>query len=196
MLALAARVWALACVPSYTCYGWNMQQAAEDSVANASQGQASLPAWVYSFNVGVEAEAAGRTVTKNWITLRRDLAALPWLLAGPNDIVLAPPQRPAFLAALRSAGARGLPQFLLSVPQEQPIAGHRPYGIAGPHLRRSRVTRYRSDVDVCTSLEEVTFGPGRPCSTTARRLASLLAYPAPSARCVWQSRASGRARPC
>jgi hypothetical protein len=39
--------------------------------------------WVYSFNPGVEAEAAGRSPTKSFLTLRHDLAALPWLLAGP-----------------------------------------------------------------------------------------------------------------
>ena len=65
-----------------------------------SQGDEESPsAWVYSYNAGVEVEAAGRPPAKNWLTLRRDLAALPWLLAGPHDVVLAPPQRPAFLAA-------------------------------------------------------------------------------------------------
>ena len=59
------------------------------------QTPAAPPARVYSYNAGVEVEAAGRPPAKNWLTLRRDLAALPWLLAGPHDVVLAPPQRPA-----------------------------------------------------------------------------------------------------
>ena len=118
------------------------------------------PAWVYSYNAGVEVEAAGRPPAKNWLTLRRDLAALPWLLAGPHDVVLAPPQRPAFLAALRASGAHGLPDFLPAVPAGRAIAGHRPYGVPGEHLRRSLVARWREDVAVCRTSEEVGLGLG------------------------------------
>ena len=103
---------------------------------------ATSPAWVYSYNAGVEVEAAGRPPAKNWLTLRRDLAALPWVLAGPHDVVLAPPQRPAFLAALQASGAHGLPEFLPAVPTGRAIAGHRPYGVPGEHLRRSLVARW------------------------------------------------------
>ena len=121
-------------------------------------------AWVYSFNVGVEAEAAGRSPTKSFQRLRSSLAALPWLLADPCDIVLAPVQRPEFLASLRAAGVHGLPEFHPVVPPGRPLAGHRPWGVAGEHLRRSNVARYRDDVAVCRSLDAVrqavvTHGP-------------------------------------
>ena len=110
-------------------------------------------AWVYRCNVGVEAEAAGRSPTKSFMTLRADLAALPWVLATSSDIVIAPTQREAFLSSLRAAGVIDLPTFSPTVPSGQVLAGERPFGVAGEHLRRSRVTRYRSDVTVCTSLE-------------------------------------------
>ena len=45
----------------------------DDTPAASAAGEAP-PAWVYSYNAGVEVEAAGRTPTKNWMTLRRDLA--------------------------------------------------------------------------------------------------------------------------
>ena len=122
---------------------------------------AAPPAWVYSYNAGVEVEAAGRTPAKNWMALRRDLAALPWVLAGPHDVVIAPPQRPAFLAALRAAGAHGLPAFLPSVPCGRAIAGHRPYGVPGAHLRRSLVARCRDDVAVCRTGDEVRAAVAR-----------------------------------
>ena len=125
------------------------------SGAMAQSDEETPPAWVYSYNAGVEVEAAGRSPAKNWLTLRRDLAALPWLLAGPHDVVLAPPQRPAFLAALRASGAHGLPDFLPAVPAGRAIAGHRPYGVPGEHLRRSLVARWREDVAVCRTSEEV-----------------------------------------
>ena len=125
------------------------------SRAMAQSDEETPPAWVYSYNAGVEVEAAGRPPTKNWLTLRRDLAALPWLLAGPHDVVLAPPQRPAFVAALRASGAHGLPDFLPAVPAGRAIAGHRPYGVPGEHLRRSLVARWREDVAVCRTSEEV-----------------------------------------
>ena len=105
--------------------------------------------------------AAGRTPAKNWMALRRDLAALPWVLAGPHDVVIAPPQRPAFLAALRAAGAHGLPAFLPSVPCGRAIAGHRPYGVPGAHLRRSLVARCRDDVAVCRTGDEVRAAVAR-----------------------------------
>lgn len=113
------------------------------------------PAWLYSFNVGVEAEAAGRAPTKNYMMLRRDLAALPWVLAGRHDIVLARPPRPEFLSALSEAGVCEMPCFCEKVPKGRAVAGSRPWGIAGDHLRRSNVERYRSDVAVCRSLEAI-----------------------------------------
>lgn len=113
--------------------------------------------WVYSFNVGVEAEAAGRSPTKSFQELRRDLAALPWVLAGSNDVVLAPRQRPEFLDTLRAAGVTNLPEFepQLSRERRETIEGYRPYGVAGSHLRRSAVARYRDDVTVCHTLDDV-----------------------------------------
>ena len=139
----------------------------DDGAADKAAGAAATPkdnappAWVYEFNVGVEDAAAGRTTASNWLTLRRDLAALPWVLAGPHDVVLAPPQRSAFLATLRAAGIHGLPDFLPAVPSGRAVAGHRPYGVAGDHLRRSRVARCRDDVAVCCSFEEVRAAAAR-----------------------------------
>ena len=66
-------------------------------------GGAAAAGWVYSFNVGVEAEAAGREPPKSFVALRRDLAVLPWVLAGPGDIVLAPPPRPRRFASTFSS---------------------------------------------------------------------------------------------
>lgn len=107
---------------------------------------------LHAFNVGVEAEAAGRAPAASFAALRRDLAALPWVLASgaAGDAVDAPPQRAEFLEALEEAGARDLPAFggaggsLLACP----------YGVAGPHLRRSVVAAYRRDVAVCRTREE------------------------------------------
>jgi hypothetical protein len=115
---------------------------------------ASTGTYVYEYNVGIEAEAAGRAPTKNFMTLRADLAALPWVLAGENDIVLAQKQRPEFIASLHAAGVTGLAEFHTAVPQGRAVTGHRPWGVVGPHLRRSTVTRYRTDVTVCHSLAE------------------------------------------
>lgn len=79
--------------------------------------------------------------------------------------------RPAFQTALiEAAGGDGsvgdfLPEFVESeADSERVVAGHRPYGVAGEHLRRSNVARYRDDVAVCRTLEEAlgavaTFGP-------------------------------------
>jgi hypothetical protein len=49
-----------------------------------------------------------------------------------------------------------LPEFVESkVDSERVVAGHRPYGVVGEHLRRSNVARYRDDVAVCRTLEQV-----------------------------------------
>ena len=68
--------------------------------------------YVYDFRPGLELEAAGRKVTKGFVTLRNDLAALPWVLAGHQDLVVAPPLRPEFRASLRAAGIDDLPVSL------------------------------------------------------------------------------------
>lgn len=121
--------------------------------------------FLYSFLPGIEAEAAGRGVTEANKVLRRDLAALPLVLARSNDIVLAPPQRPEFLESLRWHGFTDLPEFREKVPKERKrTIGHRPFGTPGEHLRRSNVARFREDVAVCRSIEEVEaavqrFGP-------------------------------------
>jgi hypothetical protein len=120
-------------------------------------------AWVYSFNVGAESEAAGRAPSKNFVTLRRDLAALPHVLCTREDIVLAPPQRPEFLHQLRAAGF-DLPEFHKEVPVGRAIAGLRPFATPGDHMRRSHVCEFREDVAACRSLEEIRsaitrFGP-------------------------------------
>lgn len=66
-------------------------------------------AYIYDFRPGLELEAAGRKVTKGFLALRKDLAALPWVLAGPKDLVVAPPLRQAFRAKLLAAGVNDLP---------------------------------------------------------------------------------------
>ena len=43
------------------------------------------------------------------MALRKDLAALPWVLAGPKDLVVAPPLRQVFRATLLAAGINDLP---------------------------------------------------------------------------------------
>lgn len=115
------------------------------------------PPWVYSFEGGIEIEAAGRNPNKAVRTLRADLAALPHLLARADDIVLAPEQRPAFLLQLQEAGFE-LPEFRPTIPRARIIAGLRPFGVAGDHLRRSAVTALRDDVVVCRSLSEIPDG--------------------------------------
>jgi len=128
--------------------------------------------WVYSYNCGVEAESAGRAPNKGLMTLRHDLAGLPFLLAGKNDIVLAPRQRPEFLSSLEQIGFTELPHFcssLSDLPADDArasagITGHRPFGTPGPHIRRSNVAKVRGDVAVCSTIEEIqqavdTLGP-------------------------------------
>ncbi len=109
--------------------------------------------WVYSFEPGVEALAAGRPLGKAALGLQRDLAALPHLLASADDIVLAPPQRPAFLARLKEAGLT-VPEFTLELADRK-VAGHRPFAVPGEHLRRSHVASLREDLAVCSSMDEV-----------------------------------------
>lgn len=136
------------------------QTMAPDEGSTSAEGSipATAGAWVYTCNVGVEAEAAGRAVPKSFQALRRDLAVLPWLLATEADLVIAPPPLPDFLAALQAAGVSGMCQFCASLeqlPSSVPITGHRPYGVVGPHLRRSLVGRYREHGVVCHSVEAV-----------------------------------------
>eukprot|EP01046_Picozoa_sp_COSAG06_P020270 COSAG06_NODE_1478_length_9328_cov_2.942681_6_plen_380_part_00 len=93
----------------------NAEPAARDTtISDSSSGSSSsvkITGYIYDFRPGLELEAAGRKVTKGFLTLRRDLAALPWLLAsgGPNDLVAAPPLRPEFRASLLAAGVDNLP---------------------------------------------------------------------------------------
>jgi hypothetical protein len=83
------------------------------TISGSGSGSSSgkVTGHIYDFRPGLELEAAGRKVTKGFLTLRRDLAALPWLLAsgGPNDLVAAPPLRPEFRASLLAAGVDNLP---------------------------------------------------------------------------------------
>ena len=77
--------------------------------------------------------------------------------------VLAPPQRSCFLRSLRAAGVTDLPEFRETSPTSPtsptlptlPSSTIRPWGVPGEHLRRSAVARYRSDVSICHSMEEV-----------------------------------------
>ena len=54
------------------------------------------------------------------------------------------------------------------------VKGYRPWGFAGTHLRRSNVAKYRSDVAVCSSMDQVTesspfsFPPGGGLSAALR----------------------------
>ena len=119
------------------------------------------PLYAYSFNCGVETEAAGRSLTKSFVALRSDLAVLPFLLAGADDVVIAAPPSAAHIAQLRGAGFADLPAFEAELPLG---AVHRPFGVAGDHLRRSNIARYRADVAICRTLDEALdaaerFGP-------------------------------------
>lgn len=120
------------------------------------------------YNVGAEAEAAGRAVPKNMQILRKDLAQLPWVLARPGDVVVAPPLSETLLARLKAAGVAKdtLPSFgdvslgRLALPEDilRTVLGYlvdAPWAVADERLRRSRVTRYRDDVVVCASLDDV-----------------------------------------
>lgn len=122
--------------------------------------------FVYSYLPGIEAEAAGREANAGCRVLRTDLGALPYLLCeSEDDIVLTRPQRVEFLDSLRRAGFTTLPHFQEKAPKgKRSVAGRRPYGTAGPHLARSNVAKYRSDVAVCRSESEIDaaverFGP-------------------------------------
>jgi hypothetical protein len=94
------------------------------------------------------------------MTLRSDLAALPFLLCeSTKDVVLAPPPSPAFLEGLRCLGFTDLPNFSCDTKAFRRGNGRlkkeRPYGVPGPHLRRSNVAKYREEVVVCKSIEEI-----------------------------------------
>ena len=123
------------------------------------------------YNVGAEAEAAGRAVPKNMQILRKDLAQLPWVLARPGDVVVAPPLSDSLAARLEAAGVarETLPSFgdvassvggRLALPEDilRTVLGYlvdAPWAVADERLRRSHVTRYRHDVVVCASLDDV-----------------------------------------
>jgi hypothetical protein len=120
--------------------------------------------FVYSYLPGIEAEAAGREATAGCRVLRADLGALPYLLCeSEEDIVLTCPQRAEFLDSLRAAGFTTLPRFQAKAPKggKRAVAGHRPYGKAGPNLARSNVALYRDDVAVCRSEAEIDAAVAR-----------------------------------
>ena len=130
------------------------------------------------YNVGAEAEAAGRAVPKNMQILRKDLAQLPWVLARPGDVVVAPPLSETLLTRLEAAGVarETLPSFgdaslgQLALPDDvlRTVLGYlvdAPWAVADERLRRSNVTRYRGDVVVCASLEDVAAAARANSST-------------------------------
>jgi len=130
------------------------------------------------YNVGAEAEAAGRAVPKNMQILRKDLAQLPWVLARPGDVVVAPPLSGSLAARLEAAGVAqdALPSFgdaslgQLALPDDvlRTVLGYlvdAPWAVADERLRRSRVTRYRNDVVVCASIEDVAAAARANAST-------------------------------
>lgn len=113
--------------------------------------------FVHAFGCGIETESAGRALNKGQVILRHDLAALPYLLAGENDIVSAPPQRPEFIEYLvEKTGIHQLPEFrencINSAPEGYEVL---PFGVPGDHMRRSNIALYREDVAVCSTIEEV-----------------------------------------
>ena len=130
------------------------------------------------YNVGAEAEAAGRAVPKNMQILRKDLAQLPWVLARPGDVVVAPPLSETLLTRLEAAGVarETLPSFgdaslgQLALPDDvlRTVLGYlvdAPWAVADERLRRSHVTRYRNDVVVCASLDDVAAAARANSST-------------------------------
>jgi hypothetical protein len=130
------------------------------------------------YNVGAEAEAAGRAVPKNMQILRKDLAQLPWVLARPGDVVVAPPLSETLLTRLEAAGVarETLPSFgdaslgQLALPDDvlRTVLGYlvdAPWAVADERLRRSNVTRYRNDVVVCASLDDVAAAARANSST-------------------------------
>ena len=133
------------------------------------------------YNVGAEAEAAGRAVPKNMQILRKDLAQLPWVLARPGDVVVAPPLSETLLTRLEAAGVarETLPSFgdaslgQLALPDDvlRTVLGYlvdAPWAVADERLRRSNVTRYklhRNDVVVCASIEDVAAAARANSST-------------------------------
>ena len=116
--------------------------------------------YVHAFGNGIEIESAGRVPNKSQTIVRNDLAALPFLIAGKNDIVLAPPLSQKFLDHLTNTlGFTDLPLFVASMEDAESsgrtIAGVRPFGVPGDHMRRSNIAKYRDDVIVCTSMEGI-----------------------------------------
>ena len=101
----------------------------------------------------------------------RILAQLPWVLARPGDVVVAPPLSDSLAARLEAAGVAQdtLPSFgdvassvggRLALPEDilRTVLGYlvdAPWAVADERLRRSHVTRYRDDVVVCASLDDV-----------------------------------------
>ena len=124
---------------------WSSDAVQRDSphVPDVVGDDGTILPWVYLFNAGIEAEAAGRDAPLSSVILRRDLATLPFVLAKSTDIVLAPQQRPAFVESLKRAGFSDIAQFLPEIPKGRQVAGHRPFGLAGEHIRRSNVVKLR-----------------------------------------------------
>lgn len=115
---------------------------------------------VHSFGSGIEIESAGRAINKGAIVLREDLSMLPFVLASKNDIVLTRIPRPEFLQQLTDRlGLVDFPLFVTDMEAAQacgrPIAGVRPFGVAGEHMRRSNIAKYRDDVAVCVTMEQI-----------------------------------------
>ena len=156
--------------------------------ATRSRAKAQLGAALHAlqprrhlYNVGAEAEAAGRAVPKNMQILRKDLAQLPWVLARPGDVVVAPPLSESLAARLEAAGVarETLPSFgdvaksvggRLALPEDilRTVLGYlvdAPWAVADERLRRSHVTRYRDDVVVCASIEDVAAAARANAST-------------------------------
>ena len=125
--------------------------------------------YVHFFGCGIESESAGRALNKSAVILRNDLLIIPYTIADKNDIVLAPPPRIEFLEHLRDKlGIIDLPTFIEDIEiitkSGIDIKAIRPFGIAGDHMRRSNIAKYRDDVAVCKSLEEINnavelYGP-------------------------------------
>lgn len=116
--------------------------------------------YVHEFSFGIEIESSGRAPNRGTLTMLNDLKALPYLIASKNDIVLAPPLSQSFKDHLKNTlGIIDLPLFVNSMEEatsgQHEIAGLRRFGQPGDHMRRSNIAKYRDDVAVCTTLEEI-----------------------------------------
>ncbi len=125
------------------------------------------PPVLHTYNPGCEEEVAGRRLSGPVQDLRSDLAILPFVLAGADDVVLVP-ERPSaeHLASLQRAGFQ-LPEFATTPPADRPAAAHQPFGQAPglPGWSEHAATWYRRSTGLAhfqerwTALDPDLVGP-------------------------------------